>query len=443
MLHRFVPAPALLAVCISIVLSSATARAAEPATAATLLTARSAAAEALRANPELAAASATIDIAQGRLLQAGLWSNPELRLAGRSDLLFRNEGERSFGVDFEQAFPIAGRLARAQDVARVDVALALAESREFQRRLIGEVQRTVYALVALDAAIESREGVIRLAAQLVQTAMRRREAAEISDADVGLLEIERARFEQEKRRLELDRRTEAVHLARLMHRAVDAPLRVFTDLAAPAFDPAQAPGALERRPDLVRTRLEVDRARAEARLAHAESWEDWTLGAGYERERQAFSGEPSVDPIGTKTDDFLALSVRVPLPLWNRNQGRVLAARADERRAHAQLAAAERAADAEVEAARGRVDELSSVVREYEQSLLPRSQRNVALLERGHGQGLVAITALVQAQQQLADTVLRRAETLGELRQAEVELETAAAASPLLRPNLSTGEARP
>lgn len=419
------------------------ARAAEPRLPETGLTAAAAAEEALRANPELAAASAAIEAARGRLIQAGLWNNPAIRLGGSSDVVFQNEGERTLAIDLEQRFPIAGRLARAQDVARVDVALALAESREFERTLIGEVQRTVYGIAALDEAIASRENVIRAAAQLVHAAARRREAAEVSDADVSLLAIELARFEQEKRRLELDRQSEAVRLNRLLHRSVDAPVSLATDLAASVFDPLRAGDPLGRRPDLVRARLGIDRARTERRLARAESWEDWTIGLAYERDRQVFRDEPAIDPIGATQGDALGVSLHVPLPLWNRNQGRVAAARADERLAQARLESAERAAEAEVETARRRAIELARVAREYEDSLLPRSRASVALIERGYRQGLVGITALVQAEQQLADTVLRRTQTLGELRQAEVDLETAAAASPLLGPPTPDEEMRP
>ena len=88
------------------------------------------------------------------------------------------------------------------------------------------------------------------------------------------------------------------------------------------------------------------------------------------------------------------------------------------------------------------MEELARVAREYDERLLPLAHESVALLERGYQQGLVSITALVQAEQQLADTVLRRAETLGELRQAEVDLETAAGASPLLRRSENNQEIR-
>ncbi len=439
-------AVAILALSLALVPRSA-ARAAEPAGGETRLTPTFAAVEALRASPDLAAAYAAIDAARGRLIQAGLWPNPALALTGRSDFALQNEGERAIGVDLAQRFPIAGRIARAQDVARVDVALALAEAREFERVLIGEVRRTAYSLAALDEAIESRESVIRTAEELTHAATRRRRAAEVSDADVNLLEIELARFEQEKRRLELDRAVVAIRLNQLLYRPVDSPTAISVSLDESAFDVSQATDELAkaaaRRPDLEGIRLDSDRARADAQLARAESWEDWTIGAGYESDRQVFRNEPPSDPIGVKRDDFLGVAVSVPLPLWNRNQGRVVEAQANERRARARLAARERAVEAEIEAARRRATELSHVAREYHESLLPRSRQNVDLLERGYRQGLVAITTLVQAEQQLADTVLRHAQTLGELRQAEVDFETAAAASPLLALPLSNEETQP
>lgn len=407
------------------------------------LTPKSAAAEALSANPDLAAAFAAIDGARGRLIQAGLWNNPELQFAGFTDRPFDNEGERNFTVDFAQRFPIAGRLKGAKEVARVDVAIAMSEARDFARTLIGEVQGAAYRVAALDAAIESRASVILTTSQLVEAAQRRHRAAEVSEADVNLLAVELVRFEQEKRRLELDRAIEAVQLNRLLNRGVDTPILLEVDLASKAFESSRVHEPLTTRPDLVRRRLEADRANAESRLARAETWEDWTAGIAFDRDRQTLTVDGLANSDIEDEDDTLGFSVSVPLPLWNRNQGRIATAQADGLRARALTVALERTVESEVEAGRQRVTILSRVVQEYEKTLVPRSQRNIELLQGGYLQGLVAITTLVQAQQQLADTLLRRVEALGELRQAEVALETAAAASPLLSMNLSVEEDRP
>ena len=397
------------------------------------LTPRSAAEEALHANPELRAARAAIEAARARRVQAGLWPNPELALAGSSDFAFADEGEASASVAVEQRFPIAGRLARAQDVAEVDVEVALAQARDFERTLIGEVERAAVSILALDRAVESRDAVIEATRQLVGASRRRLGAAEVSEADLNLLEIELARLEQERRLLELERRDRGIELTRLLQRPTDAFIRVSGSLDEPSYAPA--PGAdlfeaaLRERPDLQQRRLAMARARAELSLARSETWEDWRVEAGYQREKTA------IDDLGLAlrdSDDLLAAAIRVPLPLWNRNQGRIAEAVADERRAGESVAALERRIAAELETTRLRIDTLDTVAREYRERLVPRAERNVELLSKGYTQGLASIAALVQAQQQLSATSASYAQTLGELRKAEVELETVAAASPLL-----------
>ncbi len=409
--------------------------AAEPADASAM-TVRAAAEAALENNAELRAAYEAIEVARGHLLQAGLWPNPELTLSGGSDFAFQNEGEHQLAGEIAQRFPIAGRLGRARDVARVDVAAALAEARDFERTLIGDVQRAALRILALDRSIAAWDDVIGPAHELTRVSKRRLEAAEASEVDLNLLAVQVAGFEQEKQQLEVERHGEAIRLNQLLQREVDAPVALAGSLEDALLDATAiaqiGEGAAERRPDLVAARLLVDRARAEAKLAHAETWEDWRFGVGVEAEKQVFAGEPTIDPIGSKRDEFLRFGLSVPLPLWNRNQGSVAAAVADERRAASRVAAREQGVAAEIAAARARSLELSALERRYREAALPHARRNVTLLGRGYREGLSPISALVQAEQQLADAMLRHVRLLAELRLAEVDLETAAAASPLL-----------
>ena len=407
------------------------------------LTVRTAAEEALQANPDLRAAYEAIEVARGHLLQAGLRPNPELNIAGRDDFIFRDEGERSFDVGFAQRFPIAGRLGRARDLARVDVAIAMAEVRDFERTLIGDVQRSVIKLLSLERAIAEQSHVIDAARTLARASSARFRVAEVSEADVNLLEIELTRFEQERRLLELDRQTEAMRLNRLLNRAPETPVEVSGDLDIPFLESGSTRQLIEvglrRRPDLQRLRLERDRSSAEVRLARAEAWEDWAIGIDYSAERSVFRDEPSIDPIGVKRDSFLGLGITVPLPLFNRNQGRIAAARADGRGAAARLVGLERTVETEVGTALRRLEELTRVAAEYRERIVPSATRNVTLLEKGYRQGLLSVTALVQGEQQYAAVALRYARILGDLRQAEVDLETATAANPLLKTDSSTG----
>jgi cobalt-zinc-cadmium efflux system outer membrane protein len=415
--------------------SVARAQAADPPEPAAM-TVREVAVQALADNPDLRAANEAIEVARGRLLQAGLWPNPELTLSGASDFAFQNEGEHQLAGEVAQRFPIAGRLGRARDVARVDVAAAIAEARDFERTLIGDVQRTALRILALDRAIAAWDDVIGPARELTRVSQRRLEAAEASEVDLNLLAVQVAGFEQEQQQLEVERRGEQIRLNQLLQREISAPVVLSGSLEDGFLDAESlgviGDGASERRPDLISARLLVDRARAEARLARADAWEDWSFGVGIDAEKQVFADEPAIDPIGTKRDEFLRFGLSVPLPLWNRNQGNVAAAIAEERRAASSVAALEQVVAAEIAAARARVLDFAQLERSYRETALPRARRNVDLLDRGYRQGLSPISALVQAEQQLADAMLRHARLLGEVRQAEIDLETAAAASPLL-----------
>jgi cobalt-zinc-cadmium efflux system outer membrane protein len=425
---------ATLGVVIGLLVAGGASRArSQPDPAQTPLTLQTAAAEALRANPELRAARDAIDGARGRLFQAGLWPNPELGLGGASDFAFADDGERELSVAVSQPLPIAGRLARSRDVARIEVEIATAEARDLERTLVADVQGSVMTILALDRASAQRRRVIEAVRELTRVSARRFEAAQVSEADLNLLEIDVARLEQERRLVELERATEAVRPNRLLHRPPGTPVELAGDVEEPAFLPPPTTelvaAALARRPDLARLRLEAERARADAKLARAEAWGDWAVEASFDRTRSV------IDDAGLDLrdrDELLGLGVRVPVPLFDRNQGRVAEAVAGKRQAEARLAALERAVLAELESTRKRVEELEQVAREYRDMLVPRSERNVELLGRGYREGLSPISDLVQAEQQLADASLGWVRILGELRRAEIDLEAAAASSPLL-----------
>ena len=105
---------------------------------------------AIQNNKDLKAARVAIAMAQARLLQAGLWSNPNLSLNSNDDRAFTNEGEYSRSINFNQAFPISGRIAKQKTVARIDIAGANSEVQEAMRQLSAKVANAYYAIVVAE-----------------------------------------------------------------------------------------------------------------------------------------------------------------------------------------------------------------------------------------------------------------------------------------------------
>ena len=428
---------AAIAAALALVLSSP----ARSETAPNPLTADDAVREALAANADLAAARFAIDIARGGLLQAGRLANPELEVGYADDFAFKSEGERTGAAGLSQRFPVTSRLAREKDVAAKDVETAAAEVRDFERRLVAEVESAFYTVRALDERSLVNRELIDSVRHVEETTTRRLEAAEVSPAEVGLLRIERLRLEQEARRIAREREIAAASLVRLLGRASPDGLTPVGDLdpgALPAArGPAAAAGDLTGRGDLDAARSTIERAEADRGLARAEVWEDWSVGLGYEGERTVFD-----EPIGVKRDSFLTLGVKVPIPLWNRQQGRIAAAEAEVGRARRSRDALVLRIDEEIRVAEARVRTLRESVDAYASELLPEASRSRDLFERGYRQGLVGIAELLQAQRQYNESRGLYLELVGDLRRATIEFEAAAGTSPHLGPPQSQGGTR-
>jgi cobalt-zinc-cadmium efflux system outer membrane protein len=389
----------------------------------TNLTPESAVAMALAENRDLVAARFAIRQAEGRLKQAGLWPNPEFELGGKNDRAFANEGEYDFATGFKQRFPITGRLKKAKVVARVDVAMAMAEVRNQERLLAGEVLDFSRQLLVTREKLKANEEIQRMIQKLVEVSEKRLKVAEVSAADVNVAKLELQKLTLAQAALLNQEEIAATALNRLLGREPKTPLQM-SGATSTEFDTNSiaeiSRQTIARRPDRQLAALGIDRAGAEIKLAKAEKWEDWTVGFDYSRGVSKFDA-----PIGTKTDNFLGVGVSIPLPFWNRNQGRVSEAQATQQRAEAELTALDLRIAAETQTAENQMQRLLGILRQYQEESIKLAEENITLLQKGYADGLVTITAVIQAQQQLTELRQSYLEALAGFVRAKTEWETA------------------
>lgn len=386
--------------------------------------------QALANNRDLRAAYFEVEKARGRLVQAGLWPNPELEFTGSTDTPINNEGQYIVTTGFNQAFPLTGRLRFAKASARVDVAQAMAEIRNRERLLIGETVRAFIAVAATNEQIAARRELLGINQNFVQLSEQRLQAAQVSQVDVNLARIEAQRLQQEIDALEIERQTNLLALKLKLGLKPDAPLKVEDSLQAIADQLAARTGedgVFARRPDLRGLELAGDRARAEARLARAEAWGDPTFGLTYENDRSVD------DPRGLKTDQYIGLRVAVPLPLYNRNQGKVREQIAAGNQAQAQAAALQLSIRGEIAEARMRAERFGGLLATYRKNLLPLVAQNTDLLRQGYSAGKADFSLIVQSQTQRGTLRTGYADALRDRALALADLQTATASSPFLK----------
>ncbi|MBZ0093661.1 MAG: TolC family protein [Sulfuricellaceae bacterium] len=378
---------------------------------------------AVQNNKDLQAARYAVEGARARLLQAGLASNPRLDMSAKNDRIFNNEGEYTASIGVSQSFSVAGRLARQKNVARVDVALALAEIKQAELKLAGDVAAEVYRILALNRQIEVREHLIEIDRKLVQGTRKRFKAAEVSELDVNAAQLDLLRLSQERALLSSQRMTQLARLNQLLGRPATQALELDDTLPSseslPNLAELQAQ-ALALRPDLRFALLNADRARADQALARAQRWEDWNVGVGLEQGRQVIDGGL---PQGTSR--ALGLSLSIPLPLLNKNQGRIAEAASAGAQADARIEALKLSIGNEVAGAYAETERLRQALSEYRRNMLAVSARNVRLALQGYDQGLVSILEVVQAQRQQGELNIAYLNTLDQYLQAWARLHTA------------------
>jgi cobalt-zinc-cadmium efflux system outer membrane protein len=348
---------------------------------------------ALAQNRELAASALGAEAARGRVEQAGLRPNPALEAGAQTDLLTGNNGARKFDLGVTQAIPLGNRLREAQAVARVGIGTASALLDDRRRLLVGDVTRLYVELLGLDREIALRDRLIKANARFLDLARSRAKLGESSVVDVNAAALEQAKLEQERARLLTERTSRLQNLKLLLGAAPDEEIVTSGDLGGLTSAlkiNADGDKPTWNRPDLRAAALAIEQIEAEQRFARVEARGDLTVGATYGFDRGA----------GGDTDHLLGVKFSIPLPVRNRNQGRLRELRAELTRAQREADALDLKAVSAVAAARIKAEQTRNIVEDYRAVVLPLGEESERALVDAYQQGQVPLFQVIQSQQQ-------------------------------------------
>lgn len=358
-------------------------------------------------HPRLAQATWAIEAARGRALQAGLYPNPTLSVSG-NEISDRTGPAGIWSVYAGQEMVTGNKLKLSQAAAWRDVDQATLRLVAERFEVITQVRQAFFEALTLQRRAEILAELVALAEQSVANSKKLLQAKEAAELDVVQLEVDLERYRAE---LEATQRALPEALRRLVAAVGSQELRLgrlLGDLNAPMpgfeFDSARAL-VLSVHPDLRVAELAAQRAEILLQRAQVEPVPNVTVGAGYTYQGQNRSHDWDV-------------GVSVPVPLWNRNQGDILAARALVGATQAQIDQArvtliERLATAftTYSAARRRAER-------YQSSILPKATRTFELSRQAYQGGQFEYLRVLEAQRALAEARLELIRSQGEMWQA-------------------------
>ena len=385
-------------------------------------------ARAVAQEPRLRAARLEVDVARGERQQAALRPNPVFSVEHR-DEPGGTDAFTTVGVEWPlDLFRRPGRVQTSERTVRV----AEVSIEEGQRVLVAEVRLRYGAAAAAIREVGVVDETVLAAQQQLRAVRARVEAGNAPPREADLLEVEVRRLEAA--RLITVGRAEAAmaQLKPLLAMGPGEPLLLrdsLESLTAAIVIPRADAAVVGSRSDVQQAEARVALAAARVDQAQREGRADLSLFGTYMRMDNGFP-QRGFGPSGALERvrgrfDYVAIGAAITLPLLNRNQGQVAAARAERLAAEARREAVQRAAGAETAAADARNARAQQAVQAYRDGVRELARRNLDVVRQTFDLGRATVFEVLAEQKRWLEVEQGYTEALREAWEARVALTRA------------------
>ncbi|KAB2311460.1 TolC family protein [Betaproteobacteria bacterium SCN2] len=351
----------------------------------------------------------TVQAAEADVLAAGLFSNPTLsysreNLNGSPDMV-----EQSLVVG--QTFDISGRRGLYREAASRRV-LAVSENNAGRRlEIAAEIRRSFHESLFRQETVRATDYWVRRFDRIAGMVDKLVRAGEASGYDRRRLARERQAAEA---KLAVERTQWQRVLARLaaLTGQTDEPV-LSGDLMPPPLVPIEAAlSQLDQRPDLRELSYRAEAADLEGRAAQRGSIPDVTVGIGPKR----------VDT-GSTRENGMALSLSIPLPVFDRQQAGRQRAEAEALQARAEYHLARSRAEGELRGLYLQAERLRATAADYRTHALAATPELLRIAEAAYRGGESTLLELLDAYRGALETETTALELEQRAREARIEYD--------------------
>lgn len=374
----------------------------------------------LRQNLDLILAKYGIDHAQGQAITARLFPNPVLSVGAVGSMTQGRTLSRSGQVypQVQQLFEMAGKRGFRIESAAYGIQGAEAAFEDAIRQLSFTLKETYYrvqlGLRRLNLAEENRDRFSRI----LEINTVRFKKGFIAEVDLIRIRLQVVDFHSQVITALQDTESARADLRVLLQLPASTKLELTTDMEYRRIDPdvrAMQQLALDGRPDIRVKRIARAQRSADLKLAQAYRYPDVTVGGGY-----AVQGAEGPD-----NPQQLGLSVGVPLPLFNRNQGGIAQGEVNVQVAEADLRKTLVEVENQVDIAHRNLIQSRNLVEAYQKGVLEDARQTLTIVERAYERGGATILELLDAARTARSIQLNYLESLFNYQRNVFQLESA------------------
>lgn len=367
------------------------------------LTMRDALARALATSPRLTAAERDVGIATGQRMQAGALLNPEVSYEQDDSFgtgKYRGTKSAETTLQISQAFEWFGKREARISAGAAGVETAAIQRQAVRLEVLSETAIAFLNVLGAQRRIQVLDEQVAAIDRLTPLLQRRVEAGASSPAETGRAEVASALVKADRERLRSTLASARRELAVLMGGTTANFASVsgrFGVGRPPTFQSVVA--AIDANPQLVRWTAVYAQRNAELLLARLRPYPDVRIAAGWRH-------------FSETNDDAVRLTLSVPIPVFDQNQGNILSAQESLAKTSAEREANRNTliviAGRAYDSLQGSLRELA-ILRE---TAIPKAEQAAQAISDGYGQGRYTLLEVLDAQASLTQARLREQEAL-------------------------------
>jgi cobalt-zinc-cadmium efflux system outer membrane protein len=358
--------------------------------------------------PQIAEAKAMVEAAEGRARQAGAFPNPEAIVGAQQLPLAGNQpNDKEYVAGVGQPIPLSGRLTKARQAELLDREVR-ARGLDVKRRDIRKRVHSAFATALYqEEAYKAQNEIRRSAEKAVAATQARLEAGDAVREDLARVEMELARAQVEVRRAESLREQARLELAFAIGDATLAVISLSGTMDAAFEIPTLESLAanLAAQPETALADADIRARAARVDLAKAERMPDVKVELLYHR----------LEASRASTVD---VGLSLPLPLFNRNQGKLREARAEQAAAEARARMTRNELSTRLRESHAQLTAALANTRTFKTDILPRADTVLKSAETRYTAGDISLAEMLPVRRDWATVQLAYLESVRDAMQA-------------------------
>lgn len=357
---------------------------------------------ALTASPRLTAAEREVGIAAGQRIQAGALINPEIGYEQDNSFgsgKYRGTKSAETTLQISQLFELFGKRDARIAAGQAGVETAAIQRKAIRLEVLSETAIAFLSVLGLQRRIQILDEQVAAIDKITPLLQRRVDAGASSPAETGRAEVASALVKADRERVRAALASARRELAILMGDTVPKFAAVSGRLDVtgrpPSFEAVVA--AIDANPQLMRWTAVYAQRNAELLLARLKPYPDVRVAAGWRHYSET-------------NDDAVRLTLSVPIPVFDLNQGNILSAQESLAKTRAER---EINRNTLIVLAGRAYDSLQGALRELavlRDTALPKSRQAADAISEGYGQGRFSLLEVLDAQASVVQARLREQE---------------------------------